>query len=79
METGRIRKKASPLKTKSRITFVSIIKMYLFVTGIVGPWYIDKTSTGSFLLADGIVGEKKGIFEVVEEGLYFIYAQVRKT
>lgn len=52
--------------------------MFLFVSGIVGPWYIDKTSTGSFLLANGIVGEKKGVFEVVEEGLYFIYAQVKK-
>uniref|UniRef100_A0A1B6FYT7 THD domain-containing protein n=1 Tax=Cuerna arida TaxID=1464854 RepID=A0A1B6FYT7_9HEMI len=44
--------------------------------GIIAPWYIDKTSSGVFLLEDGIVGEGRGVVEIVEEGLYFIYAQM---
>uniref|UniRef100_A0A1B6KA82 THD domain-containing protein n=1 Tax=Graphocephala atropunctata TaxID=36148 RepID=A0A1B6KA82_9HEMI len=44
--------------------------------GIIAPWYIDKTSSGVFLLEDGVVGEGRGIVEIIEEGLYFIYAQM---
>uniref|UniRef100_A0A1B6CP16 THD domain-containing protein n=1 Tax=Clastoptera arizonana TaxID=38151 RepID=A0A1B6CP16_9HEMI len=44
--------------------------------GIIAPWYVDIPSSKEHLLNNLILLEGRGKIEILEKGLYFIYAQV---
>lgn len=44
--------------------------------GIIAPWFFDSTANGEYALANVLLQEGRGKVEIVEKGLYFIYAQV---
>lgn len=47
------------------------------VAGMIAPWYADEQGAGDFLLSKFQLREGNGAVEVLEKGLYYIYAQVR--
>jgi hypothetical protein len=47
------------------------------VAGLVAPWNADKQVAGDFPLSKFQLREGNGAVEVSEQGLYYIYAQVR--
>jgi hypothetical protein len=47
------------------------------VAGLVAPWHADERRAGDFPLSKFQLREGKGVVEVSERGLYYIYAQVR--
>jgi hypothetical protein len=51
--------------------------MIFNLTGFVAPWNVDKQVAGDFLLSKFQLREGSGAVEVSEQGLYYIYAQVR--
>jgi hypothetical protein len=44
---------------------------------MIAPWYADEQGSGDFLLSKFQLREGNGAVEVLEKGLYYIYAQVR--
>lgn len=44
---------------------------------MIAPWYADEQGAGDFLLSKFQLREGNGAVEVLEKGLYYIYAQVR--
>jgi hypothetical protein len=47
------------------------------VAGLIAPWIVDKQVAGDFLMSKFQLREGSGAVEVSEQGLYYIYAQVR--
>jgi TNF(Tumour Necrosis Factor) family. len=45
---------------------------------MIAPWYADEHGAGDFLLSKFQLREGNGAVEVLEKGLYYIYAQVRE-
>lgn len=50
----------------------------IFFLGIIAPWFFDSTANGEYALTNVLLQEGRGKVEIVEKGLYFIYAQVSK-
>jgi hypothetical protein len=44
---------------------------------MIAPWYADEQGAGDYLLSKFQLREGNGAVEVLEKGLYYIYAQVR--
>jgi hypothetical protein len=47
------------------------------MAGFIAPWSVDKQVAGDFLLSKFQLREGNAAVEVSEQGLYYIYAQVR--
>jgi hypothetical protein len=47
------------------------------MAGLIAPWYVDEHGAGDFLLSKFQMREGNGAIQVSEQGLYYIYAQVR--
>lgn len=49
------------------------------LAGMIAPWHADEQGAGDFLLSKFQLREGNGAVEVLEKGLYYIYAQVYYT